>query len=267
MYFMTNACTPEFMLAYCACVLTFFCRCEGAADKPRSWSLVCENQCQLRNMEGPEGLTNNMRQLHSSFHYLASTEKPVRERDSLLEEEPSIENNMEVCDADQYASGSVQLNVIEAKFKHQKVLEAEFKHQKVLEAKFKHQKVLEGVLKVAPAQQLFEGKLSETWKQEYTAYDDLIPSLSPYCSRSQNFANGGFVKVILQPSRKKLNMVLDISAMAPPKPNSDADSLEIQGSLVDNNYSPAEGDVVVVSLKPEHKGQAQAIGEKQQKGE
>ena len=196
-------------------------------------------------MEGPEYLTGSMRQLHSAFRYLASTEKSVRKRDSLLEEEPSI-NNMEVhvSNAVQYASGSVQLNAIEAKLKHQKMLES--------------------VLKVAPAQQLFEGKLSKTWKQEYTAYDILIPSLSPHSSRSQNFANCGFVKVILQPSRKKLNMVLDISAVAPPKPDSDADSLETQGSL-DNNYNPAEGDVVVVSLKPEHKGQA--IGEKQQKGQ
>lgn len=222
-----------------------FYRYEGDGDRrPTSWFFCDENQSRLRN---------SLRQ--PNLPQLPSAEKSISIGDHWKCEEPSIEdkNNTEVggtpaiqvrlesndvSAADQTISGSVQLNDIEVKCKHQKMLE--------------------NILKAAPAQELFERKLGETWKQECTTYDDLnrnIPSLSPYDDQSQNFADSGFVKMIFQSYRKKLNVALDIRSMTDSESCISAGSLdsEIQQDL-DENCSPPPPEDVVVSVK-DHKGQ------------
>ena len=204
------------------------------------------------------------------FCRLASAEKPfdIEVQEDLekcefpLEKEPSVEdqNNTEAISstpstlelneisvADQKAFGSVQLNVVEAKCEHQKTLES--------------------VLKVSPAQKLFERKLSKTWKQECTTYNDLnrnVPSLSPYGDQSHNFASSSFVKSILDHTRKRLHMALDVSSIANcenPKPNTNIDSLEIQERENEDCSSPEDA---VVALNDCCK--SQAISKRQQKG-
>ena len=241
-------------------------RCEG--DQPTSW-FVCDNWFQLRIVLEVVP--------HDSFHHLISVERPIdidiHEEDCQKcefqqEEEPSIEeqNNAEpsstpatqmclelndISMADQTSSCSVQQNDIEARCKHQKTLE--------------------DVLKGAPAQEFFERKLSKTWKQECTTYDDLnrnAPSFSPHGDQSQNFANSGFVKSILNHTRKKLNMALDISVIANcespcvDEPSANVNNLEIQERQNDCS-SPEE---VVVTVKDCCKS-LQAISQQQQKGE
>ena len=226
-------------------------RCEEVGDRrPTSWFFCLENQSRLRNMESPEGLPGQL-------NLLASAKKPIHIGDYQKCDKPSVEdkNNTEVdvggtpaiqvrlesndvSATDQTVSGSVQLNDIEAKCKLQKTLET--------------------VFKAAAAQECFERKLSETWKQECTTYDDLnrnIPSLSPYDDQSQNFADSGFVKMIFQSYRKKLNVALDIRSMTDSESCISAGSLdsEIQQDL-DENCSPPPPEDVVVSVK-DHKGQ------------
>lgn len=248
--------TPLHKLLH-ACILSMSMH----RDLSTSW-FVCDNPFQLRNVLDFVPL--------DSFHHLQiySTKKlidiEVQEGSEFrLEEEASIEekNNTEVSSspathvclelndisaADQKSSGSEQANVIEAKCRHQKTFES--------------------VLQVAPAQEHFERKLSKTWKQECTTYEDLnrnVPSLSPYGDRSKNFANSGFVKTILQAFRKKLTLDLcGIMNCESPKPNISADSLEIQGSLDENGSPPKEVEVI----SKDYKGN-EAVGEQQQKGE
>ena len=207
------------------------------------------------------------------FHHLASAEKPfdieiqedLEKYEFQLEKEPSVEdqNNTEAISstpstlvylelneisvADEKASSSVQLNVVEAKCKHQKTFES--------------------ILKGSPAQELFERKLSKNWKQECNTYDDLnrnVPSLSPYGDQSQNFASSGFVKSILDHTRKKLHMALDVDSIANcenPKPNINVNSLEIQERQDEDCSSPEDA---VVTVNDCCKGQA--ISKQQQEG-
>lgn len=212
---------------------------------------MCETRSQLRILLDLEVVPRAC----DSFRHLTTFEKPIdidvgeyrQESEFHLEEaEPSVEeqNNAEdssiptthlclevnaISTADQAAAVpcSVQPNDIEA------------------------QKALENIIKDSSVQESFERKLSKTWKQECTTYDDLnknIPILSPHGDQSQNFASSGFVKTILAPYRKKITMTLDVGSIANcenlcmDEPNVNVNSLERQYK----DYSSSEEEMGAV---------------------
>ena len=233
----------------------------------KSW-FVCENRIQLRN------IVEDFPSLYQrdSFRHLA-TERPndfeaeqdceKLETEFWLEEEATTEDSNNIEDSSPATQVHFELNGISRQTVSSS---AQPNH---IEAEFRHQNMVEIILKVAPAQELFTRKLSKTWKQECNTYDDLnrnVPSLSPDGDQLQNFASSGFVKAILDHTRKKFNMILDISGIKTQATDFEEQcvqqaSISTNERVGENCSSPKD---VTVTVNNHHK--VPAISKRQKKG-